>query len=70
MSIPISAPHGALSSKITISGGSSPREKILTMVICTLGRNGDQGTMLGAKVPDETLLRRGTKLAKVREESP
>ena len=52
VSIPISAPHGALCSKMTISGRSSPREKSLTKVICTLGRNGDQGTVLGAKVPD------------------
>ena len=67
VSIPISALHGALCSKTTISGSSPPRENSLTKVICTLGRNGDQGTMLGAKVPDETLLKKGTKLAKVRE---
>ena len=65
VSIPISAPHGALCSKTTISSGFSPREKSLNTVICTLGRKGDRGTMLGAKVPDETLLRKGMKLAKV-----
>ena len=66
----ISATHGALCPKKTISGSSPPREDSQTKIFCTLGRNGDQGTLLGAKVPDETLLRKGSKLAKVREESP
>ena len=65
VSIPSSAPHGALCSKTTISRGFSPREESLTTSICTLGRNGDLHTMLGAKVPDETLLRKSMKLAKV-----
>ena len=47
-----------------------PREESQTKVFCTFGRNRDQGTILGAKVPDKTLLRKGSKLAKVREESP
>ena len=49
VSIPISAPHGVLCSKTTISSGFSPREKSLNTVICALGRKGDQGTMLGAR---------------------
>ena len=69
VSIPSSAPHGALCSRTTISRGFSPRYDSLTTGICTLGRNGDLRTMVGAKVPDETLLRKGKKLDKVREES-
>ena len=67
--IPSSAPHGALFSKTTISRGFSPREKSLATGICTLGRNGDLRTMVGAKVPDKTFLRKGMKLAKLQEES-
>ena len=65
--IPSSAPHGALCPKSNIPGGSSPREYSQTKVFYTLGRNGNQGTLLGAKVPDKTLLRKGLKLAKVLE---
>ena len=67
--IPSSAPHEALCSKTTFSGAFCPRGNSQTTGICTLGRNGDLRTIVGAMVPDETLLRKGKKLAKVREES-
>ena len=67
--IPSSAPHGALCSKTTFSGAFCPRVNSQTKGICTLGRNGDLCTMVGATIPDETLLRKGKKLVNVREES-
>ena len=70
MSIPSFAPYGVLCPKSTISGGSTPRYNSQNKVFATLGRNEDQGTILGAKVPGETLFRKGLKLAKVREELP
>ena len=68
VSIPGSASHGALCSKPTFSGACGPGVNSQTTGICTLGRNGGLRTMVGATVPDETLRRKGTKLAKVREE--
>ena len=70
VSIPINTPHGVLSQKKTDSVGSPLRETRQTKGAAILGRNGDSGTQLGAKILDETLRRKGDNLAKVWEELP
>ena len=70
VSIPFNTLHGALSQKPTISGGSSLRETRQTKVSANLGRKGDRGTLLGAKILNENFRMKGAKLSKVREEFP
>ena len=65
--IPISTPHGALSQKNTDFGSFPLRETRQTKVSAILGRNGDRGTQLGAKILEKTLRRKGDKLVKAQE---